>query len=304
MNDLPASTPAAAAAPAAGQRTLSAADFRRIATVLQHEAGIELTDGKLPLVHSRLSGRLRSLGLRSYRDYCDFVESAEGQAERLEMLSVLTTNVTRFFREPHHFDYLRRDLIPQLAPILNRGGAVRAWSAGCASGEEPYSLALTFLQEIPDLAQKDFKILATDIDPAILRQAAAGRYSAMSLSQVPQDQKDRYFRPCDQTADNWEVGPQIRGLVTFRRLNLIAAWPFRRPFDLIMCRNVVIYFGAEAKAAVWSRLVGQLRPGGWLQTGHSERLSPEAASLTEPLYTTTYRRRDAITPPKEETTCH
>jgi len=285
-------------------RELSPAEFERIAAVLQAEAGIELTEGKLPLVHSRLSGRLRSLGLQSYRAYCDYVESAEGQGERLEMLSVLTTNVTRFFREPHHFDYLRKDLIPDLTRVLRRGGKVRAWSAGCASGEEPYSLALTFLENVPDISRLDFRILATDIDPAILRQASAGLYSGLALSQVPAEQKAAYFRPCPSGADAWEVGPEIRGLVTFRRLNLIGSWPFNRPFDLIMCRNVVIYFGADTKATVWSRLVGTVRPGGWLITGHSERLSDEAAADMEPLYTTTYRRRDPNSPSKGTTQWH
>ncbi len=297
--------PSLSKGPAPGaSRDLSQADFQRIAAVLQREAGIELTDGKLPLVHSRLSARLRSLGLKSYRDYCAFVESAEGTAERLEMLSVLTTNVTRFFREPHHFDYLREDLIPQLAARLRKGDGSRVWSAGCASGEEPYSLALTFLNAFPDIARHDFRILASDIDPAILRIAAAGVYPARSLAQVPDAQKKKYLLPSSEVSDAWQVGPEIRALVTFRRLNLIADWPFQRKFDLIMCRNVVIYFGTDAKAMIWPRFVHQLQPGGWLITGHSERLSREAADLTEPLYTTTYRRREADAPPKEKTECH
>ncbi len=287
-----------------GLQELSAAEFHRIAAVLQKEAGIELTDGKLPLVHSRLSARLRSLGLKNYRSYCDFVESSDGHQERLEMLSVLTTNVTRFFREPHHFDYLRQDMIPELLDIMRKGGSVRVWSAGCASGEEPYTLALTFLQECPDIAKRDFRILASDIDPAILRMAAAGVYSSRSIAQVPEEQKEKYFHASPDQPDSWEVGPEVRALVTFRRLNLIGEWPFQRTFDLIMCRNVVIYFGTETKSMVWSRFVRQLRPGGWLITGHSERLSEEATKLTEPLYTTTYRRREANSKPKEETRCH
>ncbi|WP_172293909.1 protein-glutamate O-methyltransferase CheR [Pseudoruegeria sp. HB172150] len=285
-------------------RELSLAEFHRIADLLLREAGIELTESKLPLVHSRLSGRLRSLGLTTYRAYCDFIEGIDGETERLEMLSVLTTNVTRFFREPHHFDYLRQHMIPELRITLQSGGSVRIWSAGCASGEEPYTLALTFLQEIPDIARYDFRILASDIDPAILQLASAGTYSSRSLAQVPQDQKDRYFRPCTDDPDSWQVGSELQSLITFRRLNLIGEWPFKRKFDVIMCRNVVIYFGAETKAAVWKRFVENLHPGGWLITGHSERLTDCAATLTEPLYTTTYRRREATPRPKEEPTCH
>lgn len=302
MNDRALLNPGGAGG--SGRRDLSPEEFRRIAALLQREAGIELTEGKLPLVHSRLSGRLRSLGLGSYAAYCDFIEGADGEAERLEMLSVLTTNVTRFYREPHHFDYLRQHMIPDLAQVLRRGGAVRVWSAGCASGEEPYTLGLTFLQEMPDIARYDFRILASDIDPAILRLAAAGTYSLRSLGQVPKGQLEQYFHRNEAASDSWDVGPELRGLITFRRLNLIGTWPFTRQFDVIMCRNVVIYFAAQTKADIWSRMVAALRPGGWLLTGHSERLSEQAAAQTEPLYTTTYRRREANVIPKEDSACH
>ncbi|WP_425050232.1 CheR family methyltransferase [Psychromarinibacter sp. S121] len=285
-------------------RELSVGEFQRIAALLLREAGIELTEGKLPLVHSRLSGRLRSLRMKSYGEYCDYIESDGGKPERLEMLSVLTTNVTRFFREPHHFEFLRKTRIPELLDILKRGAPVRIWSAGCASGEEPYSLALTFLQEIPDIARYDFRILASDIDPTILRAAAAGLYPERSLSQVPEEQRRAYFTRADTDADLWSVGPQMRELIAFRRLNLIGPWPFTRPFDVIMCRNVVIYFGAETKAEIWARFVDQLKPDGWLITGHSERLTDDAANRTELIHTTTYRRRTASAKPKEDTTCH
>lgn len=298
------STPSFAPAGPGDETMLSTAEFHRIAALLQREAGIELTEGKLPLVHSRLSARLRALALPSYGAYCDFIESDAGVAERLEMLSVLTTNVTRFFREPHHFDYLRKDMIPEMLKTLRSGGCVRVWSAGCATGEEPYSLALTFLQEIPDITRYDFRILASDIDPAVLRTAATGVYSARSLTQVPNEQKSQFFLPCDDSQDHWEVGSEIRALVTFRRLNLIGSWPFTRKFDVIMCRNVVIYFSTDTKAEVWSRFAQNLRPGGWLITGHSERLSGEAADLTEPLFTTTYRRREADATSKENSKCH
>ncbi|MAQ85592.1 MAG: chemotaxis protein [Maritimibacter sp.] len=285
-------------------RELSVGDFRRIAALLLSEAGIELTEGKLPLVHSRLSARLRSLRIKSYGDYCDYIESDAGKPERLEMLSVLTTNVTRFFREPHHFEFLRKKRIPELVDVLKRGGQVRIWSAGCASGEEPYSLALTFLQEMPDIARYDFRILASDIDPAILRAAAAGLYTERSLSQVPEEQRRAHFTRAETGADLWSVGPQMRELITFRRLNLIGPWPFTRPFDVIMCRNVVIYFGPETKADIWARFVDQLTPEGWLITGHSERLTDDAARRTELIHTTTYRRRPASAKPKEDTACH
>lgn len=293
------------AAAADNRQALSTAEFRRIADLLLQEAGIELSEGKLQLVQSRLGVRLRSLGLGSYGQYCAFIEGPDGQAERLEMLSVLTTNVTRFFREPHHFDFLRQGMIPDLLAHLRTGGSVRIWSAGCASGEEPYSLALTFLGAAPDIARYDFKILASDIDPAILRTAAAGVFSGRALAQVPQEQRDTYFTRMTDRPDHWHVAPELRSLIAFRRLNLIADWPFTHRFDVIMCRNVVIYFGTETKARVWSRLLDQLRPGGWLITGHSERLPDQISHDAELLHTTTYRRRRPSAPkPKETSTCH
>jgi len=272
---------------------LAHAEFSRIAQLLQAEAGIELTAGKLPLVHSRLSSRLRILGIRSYGDYCNFIESSEGKHERLEMLSVLTTNVTRFYREPHHFEYIATEMMPELLSAMRAGAPVRIWSAGCSTGEEPYTLALTFLNAVPDIARYDFKIQATDIDPAVLRTAEKGVYPAHSIAQVPEAQKTRFFSCFDQRRDIWEVGPEVRSLVSFDRLNLIGNWSFSRPFDIIMCRNVVIYFAAETKTLVWSRFLKNVRPGGLLITGHSERLSPDALALTNTVHTTTYRRLSA-----------
>jgi len=152
---------------------------------------------------------------------------------------------------------------------------------------------LTFLTALTDISRYDFKILATDIDPAVLRTAEKGVYPAHSLAQVPDMQKKRYFTCIDQKRDTWEVGPEIRSLVTFDRLNLIGTWSFTRPFDIIMCRNVVIYFAPDTKALVWSRFLKQLRPGGLLITGHSERLSSDSLALTETVHTTTYRRLSA-----------
>ncbi len=274
-----------------GRRELSPAEFKRIATLLQSEAGIELTPAKLPLAHSRLSARLRALGLKSYGDYCDFIESQDGKDERLEMLSVLTTNVTRFYREPHHFENLTKVMIPELMTTLKKGGSARIWSAGCSTGEEPYTLALTFLSAAPDIARYDFKILASDIDPTVLKTAETGIYAAHSLAQVPEAQRRRYFSQADAKRDTWAVGAELKKLIEFQRLNLIGNWSFPHQFDVIMCRNVVIYFAPETKALVWNRFLQQLRPGGWLITGHSERLSSEAATLTETIHTTTYRRR-------------
>jgi chemotaxis protein methyltransferase CheR len=271
-----------------GAGLLEPPEFSRIAALLRDEAGIELTPAKRPLVQSRLGPRLRNLGLTDYRAYCDFIEGAAGRAERLEMLSVLTTNVTGFFREPQHFDFIARHVLPDLAARLRRGRPVRLWSAGCASGEEPFSLALTVLAAIPEAARLDLRILASDIDPAVLRVAARGIYREAQLAALTPEQR-RHFLP--ESDGRWRAGPALRAMISFRRLNLTADWPFTRPFDLVLCRNVAIYFGMAERLRLWSRLVDCTRPGGWLITGPSERLPEAAAAQTEPFGGTIYRRR-------------
>ena len=270
---------------------LCRADFNRIAEVMRREAGIELAASKLPLVQSRLRRRLKALCLTDYASYCDLVETAGADDERLELLSVLTTNVTGFFREAHHFDYIARLRIPDLAARLKAGDAVRLWSAGCSTGEEACSLALTFLDAIPDIARYDFRILATDIAPAVIATAVAGVYARTDLSSVPEHLRAAYFQPDDTPAGEMRIAKAVRDLITYRRLNLINPWPLSRRFDVILCRNVVIYFGDETKAAIWTRMARQLRPDGLLMTGHSERLTGSAAEEMALVSTTTYRPR-------------
>lgn len=269
--------------------TLSRQNFDRIAKVMRRTAGIELPLAKLPLVQSRLLRRLRALRLPDYTTYCDVIESDEADAERDKMLSALTTNVTGFFRELHHFVALKQHRLPELADRLRAGARVRVWSAGCSSGEEPYSLALMFLEAIPDIGRRDFKILATDIDQAVLSIATEGAYPEASLKNVSEAQRAAYFQPVEFDPGRFRVTDALRELVVFRRLNLIESWPLTRAFDVIMCRNVVIYFDNDTKAEIWSRIVQKLQPDGWLLTGHSERLNGPAAAKMELVTTTTYR---------------
>lgn len=274
-------------------RELPQSEFRRIAKLLQDTAGIELSDAKLPMVHSRLSARLKVLKMQSYGEYCNFLESNRGSEERLEMLSVLTTNVTRFFREPHHFDYMRKTIVPTLVEQMRQGRPARIWSAGCSTGEEPYSIALTFLEKVPNIAKLKFSIYASDIDPVVLEKASTGIYRDLALSQVPSALKSRYFRPVTERPGHFQVSPEMKQLITFKRLNLMDQWPFKEPFDLIMCRNVVIYFAQEVKDRIWPRFLQQTRPGGWLITGHSERLPADALRNADQVTTTGYRRHEA-----------
>ena len=261
------------------EHPLAAREMRVIAQILHREAGIEIADAKVALVRSRLIKRLRALGLPDFDAYCRLIRSESGAAERGLMISALTTNVTRFFREPHHFADLREWLAGDLGARARRGERVRLWSAGCSSGEEPYSVALTVIEALPDAPSLDVRILATDIDPVMVGRATAGRYPASALTDVPQALRARHFEPDGE--GGLVAGPALRRLVAVRPLNLVRPWPVRGPFDLILCRNVAIYFDAATQAEVWARFAAVLRPGGRLYIGHSERLSgPAMQALT------------------------
>lgn len=264
-------------------------DFSRISDVMQQATGIDLPDSKRPLVQARLLRRLRVMRLTDYSAYCDIIECVENVDERLEMVSALTTNVTSFFREAHHFEYLRTYCLADLSARLKAGGSVRVWSAGCSSGEEPYSLVLTFLASFPDIVNYDFKVLATDINPVVLDVAAKGIYPETALRNVPERLRTTYFDSVSGTDGQCRIRKSARDLIAFRRLNLIEPWPMKRRFDVIMCRNVVIYFCDDTKNAIWARILGQLAPAGVLFSGHSERLSGPASKELKLVATTTYR---------------
>ena len=268
-------------------------DFKEIAAMVYADAGIYLPDTKSTLVYSRLVKRLRSLRLESFRDYCDLVGSATGAAERLEMLSALTTNVTRFFREPHHFEHLRVHVLPPLLDAARRGGRVRLWSAACSTGPEPYSMALTVLSAEPNAAALDVRILATDIDPRVVEEGRIGVYPAAALADAPAGLRKRYFTPVGgDERRGLQASDELRRLVVFRTLNLNAAWPMPGRFHAIFCRNVVIYFDEATQQAVWSKFVGKLEPGGILYIGHSERVTGAAATRFISDGVTAYRLKD------------
>ena len=271
-----------------GEFQFTADDFRTIAATLHAAAGIALPESKATLVYSRLAKRLRALGLESFRDYCSLVTGAEGLDERQQMIVALTTNVTRFFREPHHFDHLKEKVLPPLLAAAKRGGSVRIWSAACSNGQEPYSIALTILSMMPDAAQYDVKILATDIDTQMLAEARAGSYSTQIVAAVPPELRSRWF---ERDGENLRVSEPVRQLVTFNELNLIGDWPMRRQFQAIFCRNVVIYFEEETQSKVFSRFLPLMSPDARLYIGHSERVCGDAAARMETDGVTTYRLR-------------
>jgi chemotaxis protein methyltransferase CheR len=233
---------------------------------------------------------LRLLGLTKFSDYCDLIAdttNAAGKTEREAMIAALTTNVTRFFREPHHFEHLKTKILPPLLAKAKAGQPVRIWSAACSSGQEPYSIALTILSLLPDAANYDIKILATDIDPNMIATGQAGLYEIESLSPVAADLRQRWFTSTEQS-NICQVSAHLRALVSFRRLNLIGDWPMRGAFQAIFCRNVVIYFDNETQSKIWARMIPLLAPSGALYIGHSERVSGPAEAHLRSDGITTY----------------
>lgn len=268
----------------------TAADFARIAAFAHREYGLHLQESKKDLVYSRLIKRLRKTGCPDFATYCDQLESEAGAAERVELISALTTNVTHFFREEHHFRVLTDLLLKPRLDRLRSGQRLRIWSAGCSAGQEPYCLAATVLDLLPEAARMNIRILATDIDPAILDRARAARYPAEDCKGVPDRLRGVMFDRPAEGAQTLQIAAKIRDLVHFAELNLMTDWPVRGPFDAIFCRNVAIYFDKPTQARLWQRFAGLLAPDGLLCIGHSERLSGPAAGQLTSVGITAYRR--------------
>ncbi|HTV34127.1 MAG TPA: protein-glutamate O-methyltransferase [Methylocella sp.] len=278
-----------------GDFQLTRQDFRQIAAMIEADSGIHLPQSKAMLVYSRLARRLRALGMASFRDYCQLVTEREGAGERQNMLAALTTNMTRFFREPHHFDHLAKNVLPPLIVAVRRGGRLRLWSAGCSSGEEPYSIALTLLSLMPDAGNYDIKVLATDIAPNVLAKGKNGVYTSDELDPVSAKMRARWFVSiCEGDRQGaavpmYRVAPELKALVSFRELNLFGTWPMAGLFQAIFCRNVAIYFEKAAQEELWSRFMVKLTQGGVLYLGHSERITGPASKRLDVEAVTTYR---------------
>ncbi len=265
-------------------------DFASIAGMLRADAGIALTEGKAALVYARLAKRLRALGLRDFRSYCALVAGGDGAEERREMLTALTTNLTRFLREPHHFEHFSATVLPRLLERARRGARVRIWSAACSTGEEPYGIAFALLASDPNAAAHDIRILATDIDPKVLAAAQEGSYADEAVSPLPPAWRTRFLTAAGMPGQ-WRVASAARDLIAFRELNLNApSWPMRQRYDAIFCRNVAIYFDEGTQNRLWSRFAEVSGPGGWLYIGHSERVGGPAASRWRSAGLTTYQR--------------
>lgn len=259
--------------------TISDADFTRIAQLVREMMGIDLQPHKRTMVASRLSKRLRATGFETVDAYIDYMLSPQGKDEQSRFVSAYTTNMTRFNREGHHFEQLAEEFLPDLMDKARHGKRVRIWSAGCSSGEEPYGLAFHVLDACPEAASLDVKILATDIDTEILATAKQGIYPTSSTTALPNGQAEKYFSPHEGARDRSSVSDKARDLISFRRLNLHGEWPFKGKFDIIMCRNVAIYFDAPTQSRLWRRFGEQLCDDGLLFLGHSEGIGPEHAEL-------------------------
>lgn len=264
-------------------------DYRRISELVRRQTGITLSDAKRDMVYSRLSRHLRRLGLNDFSSYCDLLAGDESGPEMKEFVNAITTNLTSFFREVHHFDYLEKTLLPDLMRSRGTTRRLRLWSAGCSTGEEPYSMAMVIAESVPP--GWDIRILATDLDSNVLAIARRGIYDAARVKGVSPERLRRWFvKGQGLNAGQVRVAPRLRGLVEFRRLNLMGPWPMHGPFDAIFCRNVVIYFDKATQKELVERYADLLPGDGHLFLGHSETLYRLTDRL-EHIGQTVYRRR-------------
>lgn len=272
-----------------------AANFTFIADLLRRLAGIHLAAHKREMVYARLARRLRTLGLPDFDAYCALINSDRGADEIGFLVNALTTNLTAFFREAHHFDHLANVALPEVRARVGAGRPqrLRLWSAGCSSGPEAYSIAMTVLANVTDLGRWDARILATDIDTAMVATARRGEYGIDALQTVPPAFRDRFARllrdPTGQ--DRLSIAPEVRRLVTFKPLNLLEPWPMSGLFDAIFCRNVLIYFDRAGRSGIADRFAALLVPRGFLYLGHSESLFGLTDRFRQ-IGQTIYRRSD------------
>ena len=249
-------------------------EFARLRAIVREQTGIELRETKRALVCARLGRRLRHYGYTSFSEYCAHLDERDADGEeRRCLVNAITTNKTDFFRERHHFDFLQTTVVPALAGTGSGPVRLRLWSAGCSTGEEPYTIAMTLRESLPRGRPSDVRILASDINTEVLRTAEAGVYGREFLTDVPRPYQQRYFEAVAGQPEVLAVNAAVRALVALRRINLChRPWPIRTQFDVIFCRNVMIYFDRKTQAALLDGLLSTLTPGGYLFLGHSESL--------------------------------
>jgi chemotaxis protein methyltransferase CheR len=250
--------------------TISTEEFQRFRTIIYDESGITLSDQKQTLLASRLSKRLRELGLETFSDYYEQVTNDPTREEFTRMLDLISTNKTDFFREPKHFEFLRDKILPG----LESDRRIRIWSSACSTGEEPYTIAMTLFENVRNPEEWEFKILASDLSTRVLAKASAGVYDEDRFRDVPPEVLRRHFlRGRGDSAGRFKVKPHLAAPIQFRRINLMdERFPIKTPLDLIFCRNVMIYFDRPTQEQLVNKFYGYLKPGGYLFIGHSESL--------------------------------
>jgi chemotaxis protein methyltransferase CheR len=279
--------------PAAGMLELPDKEFEIIRQMVKSQTGISLSLHKRDLVVSRLARRLRALGLDSFSQYIEYLRADHEGGELVAMINRITTNKTDFFRERHHFNFLRDKLLPAVCDEGDRKGnrVLRAWSAGCSSGEEPYSIAITLSEFFAKRPGWDYKLLASDLDTVMLEKASRGEYEPSLVEPVEKSLLSKYFdRQGRGEGASYKVKPSLREIITFRKFNLMhPEYPLKVPLDFVFCRNVMIYFDMEDKVSILTKFHRVLKPGGHIFVGHSESLMM-VKDLFRFVDTTVYRK--------------
>lgn len=276
-------------------------EFAALRALIYREAGIYLSSAKKALVVARLGRRLRSLGLRSFGAYYELVSAPEGAAERVHMLDAISTNETSFFRERKHFELLEREILPaweREAAAGQRPRCVRAWSAGCSTGEEPYSLAMVLLKQLPPGAGWQIDILASDLSTRVLERARHATWPIEKAEAIPGEYRRAFMlRGVRENQGTMKAGPELRAVIRFAQINLCAdSYPAPLQCDLVFCRNVLIYFDQPTRSHITGQLLRHLRPGGYLFLGHAETLQGAGQSDLSVVMPTVYLRRSGERP--------
>jgi chemotaxis protein methyltransferase CheR len=266
-------------------------DFNFLRRLANERTGIVVGEDKFDMFYARLSRRLRKLGLENFRDYCELVRKDASGEEVLELVNAITTNLTAFFRENHHFEFLAKQVVAEHLQRHPTSHPLRVWSAGCSTGEEPYSIAISLLEALPGHRLGDLQILATDIDSNVLAKAASGVYPADRVSGISDTRLRRWFlRGKGGNNGTVKLKPEIRRHIRFGKLNLMENWQLEEPVDVIFCRNVIIYFGKEDKIRLMGKYANALESQGYLFIGHSESLF-KISDRFELVGNTIYRKR-------------
>ncbi|WP_085906674.1 CheR family methyltransferase [Kiloniella majae] len=264
--------------------------FKTLTKMVYDRTGIVLKDNKKNMVYGRLARRLRKLKMYSFKEYLSYLDSPDGTSETGMLINAITTNLTKFFRESHHFKHLFTacEEIVEAQTARGENRRLRLWSAGCSSGEEPYSIAIIMSELLKRTPSIDIKILATDLDTGMLQTGMSGIYNKKSAEAMPDKFKKKYTQEISET--QIKMSSELRNLITFKQLNLLEQWPMKGPFDIIFCRNVMIYFDQPTKVSLGKRYAELLRPDSWLYIGHSESL-PDETNL-KLIGKTIYQRQD------------